>query len=162
MARRSIVIRPATLRDASFVTANMRRQDEVELLCQVKPGTKRHELAYFLVMSGDAFCAAIDDLPVMIFGASPVNAATVSAWAVGTKHTWRVVSHVTRFMREEYLPKLREEGYVAMEARSHVNHATAHRWMQDTGARVVSEPFTYGLGGEKFILFHWDAERSAA
>lgn len=148
-------IAPSCLRDASYVVANMRPVDEEEILCQLPEGTKRHEFAYALIMAGESFVAYRDDLPVMLIGTTPMNVACSSIWAMGTKHTNRVLHAVTRFMLTEHLPSLIERGVITMEARSHVNHAPAHRWMRSTGAVVNGEPFVYGRDGEKFLTFQW-------
>lgn len=127
-------------------------------MCQVPDGTKRHELAYGLLMSGDAFIAYEDDVPVLFFGFNEMNVACLNAWAMGTKRTSRVIPEVTRYLIRDYLPLRVEEGFRSMEARSHVNHKQAHRWLESTGAVVSGEPFVYGKNGEKFITYRWHAD----
>lgn len=159
----SIKIIPATLRDASYVMANLRPLDRIETYCQIRDGLKDYEVAYWLLMNSDAYAARWTDSkgvewPVMFFGVQPMNQVAVSVWALGTRHAWRAVPAVTRFFIERLLPLKIEQGNVLMEARSIVDHKPAHRWMESTGAKRIGEPFIYGKGGEQFILFRWKAE----
>lgn len=152
-----VTIEPACLRDGSFIIANMRPLDEDEVLCQVADGMKRHEIAYFLLMTGENFVAKLDGLPVMFFGTTPLNVAALNVWALGTSLTPRCVPAVTKFMIR-YLYGKHLEGWRSMEARSLVTHHTAHRWMERTGAVAHGEPFVYGKNREKFLLFRWVPE----
>lgn len=153
-----IEIRQACYRDACFVVAHMRPRDEEEIMCQVADGTKRHELAYGLLMSGLAFTAHENDVPVAFFGFNAVNVACLNAWAVGTKRMHRAIPEVTRFLIRDVLPGQVEAGIRSMEARTHVNHKAAHRWLEGTGAVVSGPPFVYGKNGEKFLMYRWHAE----
>lgn len=153
---------PACLRDASYVVAHMRPADEDEILCQLPAGMRRHEIAYSLLFSGgDAFVALDGDRPVLFFGTHPINVCTLSAWAIGTKRTWRVLATATRWLIAEHLPGRIAEGYSSMEARTHVDHEHAHRWLESTGAVVHGPPFVYGRDGEKFLLYRWTADALA-
>lgn len=152
-----ITIKPACIRDASFVMANMRPLDKLEVMCQVPETAKIHELAHWLVMGSDAFVAYVDDRPSMVFGTSPINAVCLSVWAVGTKRTRRCVPAVTRFMIGQHIPARIAEGFRSMEARSLVEHHEAHRWMTATGAVVHGPDFAYGRDDEMFRLFRWTA-----
>lgn len=154
-------VRPACFRDASYIVANMRPEDETEILCQLPDGLKRHEIAYMLLMGGDAFVAFDGDLPVLFFGTHPINVCTLSAWAIGTRRTWRVLVEATRWLIADYLPGKMDEGYTSMEARSHVDHRQAHGWMESTGAVVHGPSFVYGRNGEKFLLYRWTADAMA-
>lgn len=151
----AVEIRAATLRDASYVVANMRQRDADEVWCQLPDGVKSHEVTYNLLMASDAFTAFLDGVPAMFFGTSLMNAAALSAWAIGTSKAQRVVPAVTRFLVEEHLPDRVRDGFVVMEARSHIDHVEAHRWMLSTGAQIVGEPFPFGRSREKFLLFRW-------
>ncbi len=153
-----ITIAPACLRDASFVMANMRPLDAQEVFCQVPEGTKVHEMAHWLVMGSDAYVAYYDGRPSAVFGTSPINVVCLSVWALGTKRMRRCAPAITRFMREEAMPRRVEEGYLSMEARSLVAHTEAHNWMLATGAVVHGPDFVYGRGGEMFRLFRWTAD----
>lgn len=149
----------ACLRDASYIMANLRPADLDEVLCQVPEGTKRHEIAYSLLHSGDAFTAFVRGQPVAFFGTSPINAACLSVWALGTPAVWRAVPAINRFMCDEHLPACIELGYHTMEARSHTAHVSAHRWLEAMGGVQHGGPFEFGRGRETFLLFRWTADR---
>lgn len=150
-----IEITDATLRDASFVIANLRPLDELELMCQLPDDVKRHEVAYALLHSGDCFVAKLDGQPVAIFGSSLVNQACLSLWALGTKRMRRVAPAITRFMFAKHIPDRADQGFRIAEARSIETHREAHRWMTATGAVRVDPPFEYGKNGEMFVLYRW-------
>lgn len=151
----SVTIRPATLRDASFVTANLRPMDHREVFCQLAPGTKTHELAYALTLADDTYCAFFKDRPVAIYGVGPINICTLSVWAIGTRDMRRAVPAITRHIMETILPEKIEQGFTSAEARTIEGHHTAHRWMQSLGGEPHGEPFVFGRGGERFILYRW-------
>lgn len=153
-----VIVRPACLAHASFVLANMRDADRDEVMCQVPDGTKTHEIAYMMLMSGDAFVAYLNDIPVLFFGAHALNVCTLEAWALGTKDTRRVLHAATRYLFAEFIPKVVEAGYLSVECRSHADHHAAHRWLRSTGAVANGEPFVYGKTGEKFVIYRWDRD----
>lgn len=153
----TVTLRPAVLRDASWITANLRPLDHEEAFCQLPPGTPTAILARWLVMSGDAFVAYIDDEPTALFGTTPINAACFSVWALGTKAFNRTVPAISRFIMREHIEKrIAIDGARTMEARSLASHTTAHRWMRSLGAELATpEPFPYGRNDEPFLLFRW-------
>lgn len=150
-----VTIRPAVLRDASWITANLRPLDHHEAFCQLPPDTPTATLAYWLVMSGDAFIAYENDEPVTLFGTTPMTAACFSVWAIGTARMRRTIPAVTRYLMTEHIEKRIADGARTMEARSLANHTEAHAWMRSTGAEQLGEPFEYGRDGEMFVLFRW-------
>ena len=153
-----VTIEPATLRDASYIMANLCERDREEVMCQVPEGTKMHEMAYNLLMGSDAYAARLRGNPVTFFGTSMINVACRSVWALGTDDMIKTVPAITRFFANDLLPLLIAEGYHTMEARSLITHQQAHRWMLGTGAKVSGEPFEYGRNREKFLLFRWTAD----
>lgn len=151
------VIRQAVLRDASYVMAHMRPADVEEVMCQIPPNTKRHELAYNLLMGCEAYTAHVKDVPVAFFGTSPINVACLSVWALGTPEIWRAVPAINRFMVDEHLPDRMRQGYLTMEARSLDSHLDAHRWLTAMGGVQHGGPFEFGANREKFLLFRWSS-----
>lgn len=150
---------PSTLRDASFVMANLRQRDYDEIMCQVPEGTKTHEVAYGLNLSLEAWAIHLEERqPIALFGVNYMTPACVGVWAMGTRHMWRAIPLLTSFMKTDVVPRLIAQGYRTMEARSHVLHLQAHRWMHSTGAVQVDPPYEYGRNGEKFITFRWTAD----
>jgi len=151
----SVTIQPATLRDVSFVLANLRPMDDIELRCQLPDGVKMHEVAYGLLMASDAFAALEDDQPIAVFGTNFMTPACRGVWALGTRRARRAIPAITRFMTGEYAAQLIAAGVLSLEARSHADHAAAHRWMHSTGAVRVDPCFPYGKNGEPFVVFRW-------
>lgn len=135
----------------------------MEVMCQLPENTKRHQIAYALI-NGAREAHAVHDRgkPIGIFGISPMTPAMCSIWALGTKSFWRGVPAVTRFVKSVVVPVLIEDGYRTMEARSHVQHQEAHRWMTATGACQVDQPYIYGRNDEEFVTFRWTAADFAA
>lgn len=134
----------------------MRGADRDEVMCQVPDGTKTYEIASMMLHAGDAFIAYYDDMPVLFFGAHPMNVCTLEAWAMGTEKTRRVIVEASRYMLTEFRPLAIAQGYRTMECRSQVGHVEAHRWLESTGAVVNGTPFVYGKNGEEFVLYRWD------
>lgn len=159
----SVTIKPAVLRDASFITANLSAIDHHEAFCQLPLGTPSIVLAHWLIYSGDAFIAYIDDEPVTLYGTSPINATCFSVWAVGTDRMKRTIPAVTRHLMTEHIEKrITQDGARTMEARSLVEHHAAHAWMKSVGAEQLGEPFEYGRDGELFVLFRFTVARYRA
>lgn len=148
-------IRPANLRDMTFILANIREIDRAELFCQVEPGISNAHLAYTLLLGSSAWIAYIDGQPVAAFGIGMINMVAASAWAFGTKRMSRLIPLITDFLAIEVIPDLIDAGVRIMEARSMVGHHEAHRWLLWTGATIQGEPFPFGRDGEQFLLFRW-------
>lgn len=136
----------------------MRDVDEREIMCQLPADVVLYEACYLLLQGSDAFIAYRDGLPVMAFGTHPMNVCTLNAWAFGTEDMNKVLYPATQFLIRDYLPGKVAEGFHSMEARTHVEHHGAHRWLESTGAVVKSEPFVYGRSGELFVLYRWTAD----
>ncbi len=153
-----LTLLPCTLRDASFVMAHLRPGDELEVLCQLPEDMKRHDIAYMLLMNAlEAYAVRFNGQPIGIFGVTHMSVASVSVWALGTRQFWRAAPTVTRFVRDDLAPRLIDAGYRTMEARSHVDHHDAHRWMTLAGAHGVDEPYIYGRNDQFFRTFRWTA-----
>ncbi len=151
----SVTIQPATLRDTSYVMANLRPMDDLEVRCQLPDGTKMHEAAYGLLMAGDAFVALVGEQPAVVFGTNQMTPGCHGVWALGTRHAWRAIPKVTQFMTGPYADELLDRGVWSLEARSHADHVEAHRWLHSTGAVRVDPCFPYGKNGELFYVFRW-------
>ena len=149
------LIIPATIRDASYVAANMRHLDWQEIACQCPDDTIPRDVAIWCINSREAYTALVRGQPVACFGISNSTPAgnVVSIWAWGTRSMWRAVPEITRWI-EAAVPRWIAEGVTRVEARSIVGHDAAHRWMRGLGAN--SEPcMSWGKNGESFVLFYW-------
>lgn len=150
-----VEIRVGTVRDVSFVAANMRPGDRRELMCQLPGDVRMGDLAAQWVMTSDCWTVWVDGKVVAAFGLRPMNVAAMEVWAFGTKHMWRGVPALTAYMLLEVAPTLLELGYRTVEARSIEGHTEAHNWMRAIGAKPWGEPFEYGREGELFTLYRW-------
>lgn len=150
---------PATLRDVSYVLYNLNPADEAETVCQIDPAVPRSHLAYGLLMSGDNFAVRIDDQPVAVFGTSPLNRCTLSVWALGTSRMRKALPALWRFMVDEHLPRMADDGFRYMEARSITTHVEAHRWLRWLGGQVLGGPHEFGRNRETFLLFRWSIDQ---
>lgn len=146
------MIKPATIRDATYVTANLRPEDQMESDVQLGP-LHPIDLGAAMVQQPYAFIAYHDDVPAVIFGATPISVTTVSAWALGTKHMRRAIPSVTRFCLGPLSGQLNRDGYRWAEARVLLTNELAVRWMKTMKAKNVATLPRYGSGGEPFGLF---------
>ena len=150
-----ITIEPANLRDASFVTANMRPADAREIFCQLPDDYRTDTLAMWSMQAGDAYVAYLKGQPVGFFGTAPMTVCCFSVWAMGTRRFERAAPAVGRFILDKLVPARIEQGFTNAEARSMVGNDKAWRWIKNLGGLPASAPFLYGKGGERFILFRW-------
>lgn len=152
---RAIEIMPATIRDATFVLYNLRAADQIEVMCQLPQGVSLGGVAHTMLMSGDNYAARVDDQPVAFFGWHALNAACSAIWAIGTDNMWRAVPAITDYVLEAMVPDMLLDGFVSMEARSHVDHVVAHKWMVYLGAKQHGGPYVFGRDREMFLTFRW-------
>jgi hypothetical protein len=151
----TVTIKPAILRDASFITANLRAIDKAEAFCQLPDDAGSIQLAAWLIYSGDAFIAYYKNEPVFLFGTSPMSVSCYSVWGLGTDDTRKVIPEVTRYLMTTHIEKRIAQGARTMEARSLAAHTEAHGWMKMVGATQLGEPFEYGKHGEHFVLYRF-------
>ena len=150
-----IEIKPANLRDASWLMANLRQLDREETFCQLPDGTPTDKLAEWFITPGDAFIAYYRDEPALLFGTTPISVCAMSIWALGTDRAERTIPAVSRFLIEHAIPWRLDQGFTCMEARSLETHHDAHRWMEGMGGERNGEPYLYGKGGERFVTYRW-------
>lgn len=149
-----IEIKPANVRDASWITANLRQLDREETYCQLPEGFGNVHLAHWLVQQGGLIAYAGDD-PVMLFGTSPLTTCALSVWALSTDRAARVIAAVSRFFIETLIPEKLDHGVNNMEARSLVTHGAAHRWMESMGGVKHGDAYLWGRNGEFFVTYRW-------
>ncbi len=152
-----VEIVPATLRDVSYIVANLCDADRAEIECQYTEGVSAAQIASFHT-TGQASCALLDSQPVQAFGLYPATPAgnVLIAWAFGTRFRRRSIPAVTHWMRGRVLDSF-ARGVTRVEARVISSHVAAAGWLRGLGATEV--PLRgFGRNGEDFILFSWVAE----
>jgi hypothetical protein len=149
-----VAIIEATLRDLTFIAANMRRRDREEIMCQLPEGTSTAEVAAY-AMQANPHVATLDGQPVAAFGAVGRTVSVLEAWAWGTDRMPRAVPAITRYVARVLMPQWLDAGVRRLEARSIATHTAAHRWMTSTGAALECAMPDYGRDGEGFYLFAW-------
>ena len=158
--RQGVVIRPGSMRDFSYLAANMNEADWQEIACQIPKGTSTTEIAA-LCLGGRATWAAIwRGQPVAGFGIHSMTAAgnVCSLWLFGTRESWRAIPSIEEFVATECGPRWLDEGVTRIECRSDLRHSAAHRWLRRLG--FAEEPCAeWGRDGEPFILFWLTRER---
>lgn len=149
---------PATLRDVSYIAANMNADDWRECEAQMPEGLPTSVIAALsLQASPYAWVAMYRGDPVAAFGAAqaPLRNWHWSAWMFGTAKSAKAVPIVTRHIKRVLIPALLGEGANRVEAISHVSHETAHGWLKSLGARQRCELPGYGRNNETYLLFEW-------
>jgi hypothetical protein len=145
----------ATLRDLSYVAANLRPEDDEELSCQL-PNWNVFGLAA-MSLRDHAYCVLIDGNPEAAVGAHRVsnhNGLWV-AWSWGTRRMWRAVPTISRFVRDVMIPDIIEQGGWRCEAKAMAKNASAHRWLERMGATRRADLPGWGMNGETFVLYEW-------
>lgn len=156
-----IEIRPATLRDLCFTAANAREIDKQEILAS-GPRNMR-ECGYLThhmteTVGGVMFCVWIDDNPEYAFGFTRQSELTpwlFSGWAWGSEKTDLCMIELSRWARGRLIPTLDALGVARIEARSHVDHHEAHRWLLWLGFQRETDLVDWGRDNSRFVLFGW-------
>ena len=156
-----VEIRPATLRDCTFVAANMRDQDHRELTAILDESRVSLGALCFLSAPDTSWCAWLDGSPIAAFGFSPgvMPHTCWSAWAYGTKRMRRAIPAISRHGQRVVAPMLIDRGVLRVEVRSIADHDIAHQWLAGLGAAPECRLEDYGLNGETFILYAWTRSR---
>lgn len=159
-----IDIRPATVRDACFVAANMRAQDfhEIDAVTPIR-STAETAVRHLMVSPGLAWVAFLDNEPVTVFGAAHMPdfiPHQASGWAYGTKRIWRTVPAVTRHILNVMGPDLIARGVTRLEVRTYIGHDLSHRWLRGMGLQMEGVARRFGRNGEDYAVYAKTIERS--
>jgi hypothetical protein len=153
--RPSVVIKHATLRDVSYIAANLRSEDHAEIACQVPQGTKPEAIARSSLAAGEARVVFRNGLPCGAFGFVPVSDGVLSAWAYGMRGFERCIPAVTRHVYREFVSQWMQGNIRRIEARTIESHDSAHRWLEKAGAVRCCTLEQWGRNGERFYLYEW-------
>lgn len=155
----SISIIPATLRDISYVAANMTDADWAECAAQLPEGSTPIEVAYLshAADSGHNYIVTRRGQPIAAFGVcqDTFRPWAWKAWMYGTADAPRAVPEISRFGLDVIKPSLLRQGATRLEAISHADHLIAHGWLERLGAVRRCALKGYGRGGADFILYEW-------
>ena len=150
-----IEIRPANLRDVSFIATNLRTCDEREIRCQVPAGTKPAEIAALCIGQGQSWTAFRNGLPSGAFGFAAISEGVLNGWAFGRPGFGRCIPSITRFVFREMVPGWMNDAVRRIEIRTIEGHHSAHRWLEAAGAERCCTLEDWGRGGERFYLYAW-------
>jgi hypothetical protein len=155
---KSVSIVPATVRDVSYVAANLRPADWREIECQMEP----FDAAAIGVSAcrDYAYVAECDGNPEMAFGAhrARVDSSLWVAWSFGTRRQRCCVPMVLEFILGYLQPMVSAEGAFRVEARALAANRSALRFLERIGGTRRCELPGYGKRGEDFILYDWTRE----
>ena len=146
-----VSIKPATVRDLTYVASHLNADDEKEIKALTNVDLREIAAQH---LGEFAFVAWVKGKPVIAFGLAPYMGSTWAAWMFGTQSNWRAVPAVTEFSRWLVGHVAETHGARRLEARSHIEHKKAHSWL--TSALGCGEPVplpSFGLDGETFYLF---------
>ncbi|RVD55700.1 hypothetical protein EN828_27050 [Mesorhizobium sp. M2D.F.Ca.ET.185.01.1.1] len=151
-----IRIVPATLRDLSYIAANLRAEDRAEIDCQLDHWTPA--LLALTALQGFAYVAELDGNPEAGFGAAEQRSGLWIAWSWGTRRMKRCVPEITRFFHAVLGPQVAARGAWRVEARALADNDLALRWLDRLGATRRCRLPGYGRTGEDFFLHDWTRE----
>ena len=148
-----ISIRPATLRDMTFVSANMRDQDRREITAVIEESDTAIGYMLFASSPGLAWCGWLDDQPVAAFGISRLYAGLGGGWAYMAPRGVRLVPAITRFALRQVKRQVLAEGFRRIEVRTAIDHDISHRWLERMGFAREGIAVDYGAGGLDFATY---------
>lgn len=148
-----ISIRPATLRDMTFVSANMRDQDRREIKAVIEESDTAIGYMLFALSPGLAWCGFLDDQPVAAFGVSRLYAGLGGGWAYMSPRGVRLVPAITRFALRQVKRQLIAEGFRRIEVRTAIDHDISHRWLERMGFAKEGIAVDYGTDGLDFVTY---------
>lgn len=138
------------------VAQNMREADRIEYMASFKDVTWPELPALLADVYGDAetsFCAYLNDDPVAVGAAIPVNPELLRIGMFATKDFPRIAFSLTKFVKNRLFPAYVARGFVRIECLSLSTYKDAHRWIETLGLVEEKTHEGIGTGGEDFIQF---------
>jgi hypothetical protein len=149
----TVRIIPATLRDLSYIAANLRSEDRAEIDCQFDEWSPA--LLALSALQGFAYVAELDGNPEAGFGAAEQRGGLWIAWSWGTRRMKRCVPGITNFFHAVLGPQVAARGAWRVEVRALAANELALRWLGRLGAVQRCLLPGYGRNGEDFLLYDW-------
>lgn len=147
-----MTIEPATLRDMSFIAANMREADRREIGAIIQESPTVIACMLYEASPGFRWVAWLDGQPVCAFGVSTMFAGLGSGWALGTKDMPHVMRAVTRFCLQK-AARYAVRAFRRIEVRTAVDHDLSHAWLRCLGFVREGIAVDYGTGGLDFATY---------
>lgn len=139
------------------IVRNMREWDRREVYAvswATDPQTLGDQM--FANLGSFAFMASADDgEPVAAIGALNAWPGLWTPWAIGTDRFPLIARQLTRFVRNDMIPLMRDLGFRRAECFSMVGHAESHKWLAACGGTPEYTAKSYGKNGEDFVLYAW-------
>lgn len=149
-------VKPANLRDLSYVASHMRASDRAEVECQIDEWSAVNVAA--LSLRDYAYVVELDGNPEAAFGCGQVRRGYWIAWSWGTARSWRCLPTIVSFITGTLQPAVYAAGAFRVEARALASHVQARNFLERIGGRFRCELPGYGKNGETFILYDWTRE----
>lgn len=153
-------VREADEFDVFKVALHMRDSDFREFSAMY-PAESKEQLAAMMSKrySGrsDLICACTDDgEPVAIGAMIEARPRVTTLFFFATDNLPKIGLSLTRFLKTNLFPRMRDAGIHRFECISIEGHDDAHRWIMALGMKPETEPLLgYGKNGERFIQFSW-------
>src|SRR5215510_13846262 len=148
-----IEIVPASLRDATYLAANLREPDVRELACQLDPEIDIAEAAVQLMLNAPiSHIVRRNASPIAAFGAVPLTHVVWQLWAFGSKDLWRAIPAISKhfwFMADTMIAM----GIRRLEVRAWQGHDLAPLWLRAVGCTHVADLSDHGHSREVFELW---------
>ena len=148
-----IRIATATLEDLATIASWLSPVDRMELACTRDPDD-------YMSLARDAHKTLIHKValdhamtPVFAFGAHPAGVGAATVWGYKTSQGTRAVKAVTRYLRDEMIPSLRNIGVVRATCFVHKDNHGSRLWLSRLGFRPRATP---GGIGTPLLLYQRD------
>jgi hypothetical protein len=150
-------IEPATEAEIHAVALAMRERDFEEISAVSFADTREELAASFaaqLKNRKDILCASWDGEPVCVGGFIEIRPRTISLALFATDDFPKIALGLTRFIRNQMIPRLVEAGVHRIEALSLAGYDGVHAWLRTVGLVQETGPLlNFGKNGETFLQF---------
>lgn len=140
------------------VATRMREHDRLELAA-VLPFDHVPDIALHLANTygerDDVKVVWRGDDAVAVIGALMTRPNSLALLMFATDDISKVGLPITRWLKREYLPRMRHAGVHRVEAASILGYPDMHRWLRSLGLKREALMLRFGKRGEDFLLYAW-------